>query len=82
MLKRSTSYVELDDENIQLIEFFPQVLQKFPEFKEVGTINLELEEPLNDQLISSIVKFICSNSRIHVLNFSLSDNPNDKFIRR
>jgi hypothetical protein len=36
-------YVELDDENIQLIEFFPQVLQKFPEFKEVGTINLELE---------------------------------------
>ena len=73
-------YVELDDGNIQLIEFFPQVLQKFPEFKEVGTINLELEEPLNDQLISSIVKFICSNSRIHVLNFSLSDNPNDKFI--
>ncbi len=73
-------YVELDDENSQLIEFFPQVLQKFPEFKKVVGINLELEEPLNDQLISSIVKFIRADSKIQVLNFCLPDNAGSEFI--
>jgi TPR repeat protein len=65
--------IEIDDGSLQLIAFFPGVLEKFPEFDKVARIDfqVELEKPLNDELATSIVKFIRSNSHIKILTLDV-----------
>ena len=61
--------VEINDGNLQLIAFFPGVLEKFPEFNKVAQIDLqvELDGSLNSKITTNIVKLIRSNSRIGLL---------------
>jgi hypothetical protein len=74
--------IEIDDGGLQLIAFFPGVLEKFPEFDKVARIDLqvELEKPLNNELATSIVKFIRSNSRIKILTLNCDSGLSDDHI--
>ena len=74
--------IEIDDGSLQLIAFFPGVLEKFPEFDKVARIDfqVELEKPLNDELATSIVKFIRSNSHIKILTVSFDSGLSDDHI--
>jgi hypothetical protein len=72
MMKRGLSshgaVVSVDDSHIDLIEFFPQVLKKFPEFKKVISIEMDWQgSSFTEESITSVAKFIRSNSRIESL---------------